>query len=79
MAPAKKISITIDAELLDEVRERADGNVSAWLGEAAEHQLKLQRGREFLRELEAINGPITDAVREEIRRQWPESPSTAAS
>ena len=62
------MSISLDAELSDEVREaarKAGKGLSAWLAEAAEAKLREGALKEFLDEWQRENGPITP---EELRR-----------
>ncbi|MSP21830.1 MAG: hypothetical protein EXR66_02240 [Dehalococcoidia bacterium] len=57
-----KLSISLDAELGDEVRaaaRKAGKGVSAWLAEAAAAKLRSEALREFLDEWQAEHGPIT--------------------
>ncbi len=74
--PAKQMAISMDAELVSRVRKAAgrsrDGNVSAWLADAASAQLRYEEARRVLDDLITEQGPVPDAVVTEVRRQWPE-------
>jgi hypothetical protein len=59
---ATKLSISLDAELGDEVRQaarKAGKGLSAWLAEAAAAKLRNEGLRELLDEWEIEHGPIT--------------------
>ena len=59
---AAKLSVSLDAELSDGVREaarKAGMGVSAWLAEAAAAKLRAEALSEFLDEWEAEHGPFT--------------------
>jgi hypothetical protein len=72
---AAKLAISFESPLAEEVRRAAevqtDGNVSAWLAEAARAQLRQMHGRALLAELLAETGPIPQEIRDEVRRKWP--------
>jgi hypothetical protein len=72
---ATKLAISFESPLAGEVRRAAevqtDGNVSAWLAEAARAQLRQMHGRALLAELLAETGPIPQEIRDEVRRRWP--------
>ena len=74
--PAKQMAISMDAELVSRVKKAADrsrdGNVSAWLADAASAQLRYEEARRVLDDLITEQGPVPDAVVTEVRRQWPE-------
>jgi hypothetical protein len=73
---AKQLAISMDEELVSRVKKAAersrDGNVSAWLADAASAQLRYEEAKRVLDELVAEGGPISEAVTAEVRRQWPE-------
>ncbi len=66
-----RIAFTVPRRVAAEVhraaKKHARGNVSAWLTQAAEHELERQRRREGLKavlaELEAESGPATSEDR----------------
>ena len=73
---AKQLAITMDEDLASRVKIAAErsreGNVSAWLADAASAQLRYEEARRVLDELLAEQGPVSDEVAAEVRRQWPE-------
>jgi hypothetical protein len=74
--PSKQLAISMDEDLASRVKEAAersrDGNVSAWLAEAASAQLRYEAAGRVLEELIAEQGPVSEAAIAEVRRQWPE-------
>jgi len=77
--PVKKITISLDAQLADELSRDAkdDGDsVSAWVARAIESQLRSHRLREMLDEYQAEFGAFTEEEREATRKFWQESLST---
>ena len=74
--PSKQLAISMDEELVSRVKlaaERSrDGNVSAWLADAANAQLRYEEARRVLDELVVEQGPPSEAAIAEVRRQWPE-------
>jgi hypothetical protein len=74
-APSRKLAISFDGRLASEVQRAAQrqaaGNVSAWLAEAARDRLRLEGGRQLLKEYEAQHGAITNEQIAEIEREWP--------
>jgi hypothetical protein len=77
--PAKvlssKLAISFETPLADEVRRAAEleteGNVSAWLAEAARDRLRQMHAQALLDEYLAATGPIPQDIVDEVRRQWP--------
>jgi hypothetical protein len=73
---AKQLAITMEEELVSRVKKAAersrDGNVSAWLADAASAQLRYEEARRVLETLIAEQGPVSEAAIAEVRRQWPE-------
>jgi len=71
----RKLAVSLEESLADAVTNAAekdtDGNVSAWLAEAARERLRLQAARQALEAFEAEDGPITAEEREWARKQWP--------
>jgi hypothetical protein len=53
-----KISITIDTDLLDEIRSYAAGNLSRYINSVLREQVRNARLRELVGEYEATHGPI---------------------
>jgi hypothetical protein len=73
---SKQLAISMDEDLVARVKEAAersaDGNVSAWLADAASAQLRHEEARRVLDEMIAEQGAVSEAVVAEVRRQWPE-------
>lgn len=73
-AGAKKLAISLDPRLAGEVqraaRERAGGNVSAWLSEAAQAHLRRQAMEAALSAHEAEHGAISEAELAAAERKW---------
>ncbi len=56
-----RLTVTLPAELVEEVRSRADrGNVSSWIAKAMAERLARERLAEAIAEYEAESGVITD-------------------
>jgi hypothetical protein len=53
-----KISITIDTDLLDEIRAYAGGNLSGYINSVLRDQVRNARLRRLVEEYEATHGPI---------------------
>jgi hypothetical protein len=72
---ARKLAVSFDEDLaraVDEAAEQAtEGNVSAWLAEAARARLRHEAGQQLLEELMAGQPPITEVEREQVRKEWP--------
>jgi len=76
MATAKR-SISFDPELLAEAERAAEaepyaGNLSGLVNEALGRHLKLKGLRELLDDMDRELGPVPDAVRERVDREWPD-------
>ena len=73
--PAKKLAISLEGQLAKDVeraaKAEAQGNVSAWLADAARLRLRQLAAKDALRAYEAEAGEITDDELDEVRRQWP--------
>jgi metal-responsive CopG/Arc/MetJ family transcriptional regulator len=65
-------TITLPEELVAEVEELADGNVSAFIARTLEREIKLTRMDELIKELEAEHGPISEEALRRVDEQWPE-------
>jgi hypothetical protein len=72
-----KISITIDTDLLDEIRTYAGGNLSRYINSVLREQVRNARLRELVDEYEATHGPIpaellaqADAVLDAAEAAW---------
>jgi hypothetical protein len=73
---AKQLVISMDEDLVSRVTKAAersrDGDVSAWLAEAASAQLRYDEAQRALEELVAEQGPVPADAIAELRRQSPE-------
>ena len=59
----KKLSVTVEEDLVDELRERAgDRGISAFVNQAVRHELQLARLGELLVDLENELGPPDEAM-----------------
>lgn len=74
VAQTKKIAISLDDELATEVHDAArsetNGNVSAWLANAARRELRRKALREAVAGFEKAHGAIGEAAMAEARRKW---------
>jgi hypothetical protein len=58
-----KLSVTVEEDLVDELRERAgDRGISAFVNQAVRHELQLARLGELLSDLEDELGPPDEAM-----------------
>lgn len=72
-AHTDKLSVTIPADLADELRVRAGrGNVSAYVTQALARQLEHDRLGDLLSELADAHGPVTDEELARARAEWPQ-------
>ena len=69
-----KISVTMPKEVVDQVRQRADGNVSRWITKAVERQIdreiRHERLGEWIDEVMKDQPPFTEEELEEARAEW---------
>lgn len=69
----KKVSVTLDAELVAEIKtEVGEGGFSAYLNDALRRRRQRERFLALERELAEEFGPISDEVREQVRKEWEE-------
>ena len=74
-----KVSMSLDAEILAQTRERVGGRgVSGYVNEALRRQLRRDALTDLLAEMQATNGPVDDRLIEEVRRLWPGRDDTDA-
>ncbi len=69
----KRLAISLDPELADEIRARADAegiSVSAWLADAAQREIRHRGLGELLAREEAERGPVTEQERQDVERLW---------
>ncbi|MHB2021966.1 MAG: hypothetical protein ACYCO3_01345 [Mycobacteriales bacterium] len=75
-----KVSMSLDAEVLAQARERVGGRgVSSYVNEAVRRQLRRDALSDLLAEMRAANGPVADERMEEVRRLWPGTHDEVAS
>lgn len=75
-----KVSMSLDAEVLAQTRERVGGRgVSSYVNEAVRRQLRRDALSDLLAQMRAANGPVTDEEMEEVRRLWPGTHDEVAS
>jgi hypothetical protein len=68
----EKVSLSLDAQLLDEARQRAQGrSLSAYVNEGLRRQVLADRQRELLVEWEREHGPIPEEELAEAAASWP--------
>ena len=70
----EKLSVSLDQGLAERARALAEASgqsLSALVGEAVEHRLKLESARELLAAWEDEHGPVTGAERDPVRAKWP--------
>jgi Arc/MetJ family transcription regulator len=71
-----KVSLSLDADLLAQARERVGRReLSAFVNEALRRKLDYDRLGEFLAHMEAEHGPIPEDMIEEARKLWQPAPS----
>ncbi len=72
MAPKRKVSLTLDADIVDELEEFPDMALSAQVNEALRTEIARRRRRRALRalldDLAAEHGPLTEEDEPEIAR-----------
>jgi len=71
-ADARRATSLKPARVKAAAEQSTDGNVSAWLADAANAQLRYEEARRVLDELVAEQGSPSEAAVAEVRRQWPE-------
>ncbi len=75
-----KVSMSLDAEVLAQTRERVGGRgVSSYVNEAIRRQLRRDALSDLLAEMRAANGPVADEKMDEVRRLWPGTRDEVAS
>ncbi len=67
-----KVSLSLNAELVTEARDRAGSRgLSSYVNAALAAALQRDRLRAMLDEMAAEVGPVPDDALEEVRREWP--------
>ncbi len=70
--PVEKVSMSLDADVLAQARERVGGRgVSAYVNEAVRRQLRRDALEEVLAGMRETNGPVDGEAMEEVRHLWP--------
>lgn len=76
----EKVSLTLDRGLLKQARSRAGRRgLSSYLDSALRLKLQQDRLRTLLSDLEEAHGPVSNRVRSEVRREWPDDLGKASS
>jgi hypothetical protein len=69
----EKVSLSLDAELLNEARQRSQGrSLSGYVNEGLRRQVLADRQRELLVEWEREFGPIPEDALTEMADLWPD-------
>ncbi len=69
----EKISLTLEASLLAQARERVGRRgLSGYVNRALDRQLQHDRLTGLLADLEDEFGPVDPDVMEEVRQEWPD-------
>jgi predicted CopG family antitoxin len=77
---AARITITIDEDVLDELKTRVGpGEVSSYVVDALRARLRKDPILELLEKLDEMYGPLTDEEIEEGRREWSELKKRSSS
>lgn len=68
----EKVSMSLDEDVVAAARERVGGRgLSGYANVALERQLRRDALSELLDDLREQDGPVPDALVEEVRQQWP--------
>lgn len=66
-----KVSVSLDESVIAEARERVGvRGVSGYVNDAVRRQLRRDALTDLLAEMEAKNGPVSEAEMERVRRIW---------
>jgi hypothetical protein len=69
----QKVSLSLDAELVEEARRRSQGSsLSAYVSQGLKRQVLADRQSELLETWGKEFGPIPDDAIEEMARLWPD-------
>jgi Arc/MetJ-type ribon-helix-helix transcriptional regulator len=70
----QKVSVSMPAEVTEAVRARTGvGGFSRYVSDAVQECLRHDQLGDLLSELEAEYGPVSDEIREQTRRMWPDA------
>ncbi len=67
----RKVSITLDADVLDSVRSIAGGNLSGFVNDALAQRIRQEHLREMLNADEVLDGEPDPDIVEDVRAKWP--------
>lgn len=74
---ARKLAVSFEAPLADQIQlaasQETQGNVSAWLADAARQKIRQRALAEAVAAYEAEHGEITSEELAEVRRAWPQA------
>ena len=69
--PYKKVSVTLPADLLDEIREKVGpGNLSRYLTEAADEKRRHEALDDWLARMDTEHGPVSPDAEAAADRLW---------
>lgn len=69
--PAVKVSVSLPADVVQEVRSRvAPREFSSYVAEALEQRLRLQMLGEIVDDYVAQHGPVPEAMAKEVDAEW---------
>ena len=70
---AEKVSVSLPADLSDEVRQRVgQRGFSRFVTAAVRRQIERDDLDALLAEMEAVNGPVPPALLAEVEKLWPD-------
>jgi hypothetical protein len=73
---ARKLAVSFDAPLAAQIQlaasQETDGNVSAWLADAARQKIRQRALAAAVAAYEAEHGEITNEELAQVRRAWPQ-------
>lgn len=76
----EKVSVSLDADVLAQTRERVGGRgVSGYINQAVRRQLRRDALNDVVHHLRETDGPVDPKRMEEVRRSWPGPDEQAAS
>ena len=69
---SERVSLSLPADLVAEARQRAKGNLSAYVADGLRRRILADRQREYLEEWEDQFGPIPEEAMKEMAALWPD-------